>query len=223
MENKAMVTTHSQPGSVYYPEEDEAVTESIKHAIQYANLLNTLRLFFKDRHDVLVGGNNFVYYQEGDPTKCFSPDIFVALGVPDRPLAERGSFRVWEEGAPPTVIIELTSSSTRRVDTVQKLRQYAKLGVAEYYLFDPLNEFLKPPLQGHHLDASGHYQRLPGEELDSPALGLRLVVRDGWLRLLDPAAGALLPTLEEAEAARVAAEAEIARLRAELARLRGEM
>ena len=38
------------------------------------------------------------------------------------------------------------------MDTVQKLRQYAKLGVAEYYLFDPLGEFLKPPLQGYHLD-----------------------------------------------------------------------
>lgn len=216
-----MVTTHSQPDAIYYPEEDNAVTESIKHAIQYANLLNTLRLFFKDRSDIFVGGNNFVYYQEGDPTKCFSPDIFVARGVRDRPLAERASFRMWEEGVSPTLIIELTSSSTRRVDTVQKLRQYAKLGVAEYYLFDPLGEFLKPPLQGHHLDAPGHYTRLPGEELDSLVLGLRLVVRDGWLRLFNPATNALLPTQEEQDAALTAQEAEIARLRAELARLRG--
>ncbi len=66
---------------------------------------------------------------------------------------------------------------------------------------------------------------MTGNELPSPALGLRLVMRDGWLRLLDAATGAPLPTLEEAEAAReqehaarLAAEAEVARLRAELAR-----
>ncbi len=217
-----MVTTHSQPGAVYYPEEDDQVTETINHAVQYADLLNTLRLFFKDRPDVFVGGNNFVYYQEGDPTKCFSPDIFVAMGVRERPLAERGSFRIWEEGGPPALIIELTSNSTRRIDMVQKLRQYARLGVTEYYLFDPLGEFLKPPLQGHRLDAPGHYMRLPGEELDSLVLGLRLVVRDGWLRLFNPATSALLLTQEEQDAALTVQEAEIAQLRAELARLRGE-
>jgi Uma2 family endonuclease len=217
-----MVTTHSQPGAVYYPEEDDAVSESTKHYKQGLHLVGALDLFFAGRSDVFVGGNLFVYYQQGDPTKCFSPDVMVALGVRPRPVEERGSYRMWEEALPPTVIIELTSASTRRVDTVQKLRQYAKLGVAEYYLFDPLGEFLKPPLQGYHLDEPNHYQRLPSDELDSPALGLRLVVRDGWLRLFDPATGALLPTLEEAEAARVAAEGEIARLRAELARLRGD-
>jgi len=217
-----MVTTHSQPGPIYYPEEDDAVSESTKHYKQGLYLVSALDLFFAGRVDGFVGGNLFVYYQQGDPTRCFSPDVMVALGVRPRPVEERGSYRIWEEGVPPTIIIELTSASTRRVDTVQKLRQYAKIGVAEYYLFDPLNEFLKPPLQGHHLDASGHYQRLPGAELDSPALGLRFVVRDGWLRLLNPSTNTLLPTLEEAEAARLEAEAEITRLRAELARLRGE-
>ena len=53
-------------------------------------------------------------------------------------------------------------------------------------------------------------------------------MREGKLRLLHPATGVPLPTLEEAEAARqqehaarAAAEAENTRLRAELARLRG--
>src|SRR6476469_1981617 len=207
-----MITTQPQPGSIYYPEEDDQVTESAKHSVQYANLLSALRMFFQPRTDVFVGGNNFVYYQDGDPKKCFSPDIFVVFGVRPRPIEERGSFRIWEEGAAPTVIIGLTSASTRRVDTVQKPRQYETLGVREYYLFDPLSEFLKPPLQGNFLDETGHYQRVPGLEVDSPALGLRLVLRDGWLRLLDPRTGALLPTLEEAEAERQMAEAEVARL-----------
>jgi hypothetical protein len=65
------------------------------------------------------------------------------------------------------------------------------------------------------LNAQGRYDRLPGEELDSAELGLRLVVREGWLRLLNPATNTLLATNTEKDD-------EIARLRIELARLRGE-
>jgi Uma2 family endonuclease len=207
------------------------VSESTKHYMQGVYLFDSLHAFFADRSDVFVGGNLFVYYHEGQPKECFSPDVMVALGVRPRPVEERGSYRLWEEGVPPTVIIELTSLSTRRDDTVRKVSLYAALGVREYYLFDPLGEFLTPRLQGYHLNGQGQCDRLPGEELDSAALGLRLLVRDGWLRLYNPAAGRLLATLEEAEAAqiaseagreqeraaRLAAEAEVARLRAELA------
>ena len=76
----------------------------------------------------------------------------------------------------------------------------------------------------------------PGEELDSEVLGLRLVVREDWLRLLNPATGrpccprrrSKPPALAEQTAvlaqqaaALSAAEAENERLRAEIARLRG--
>jgi Uma2 family endonuclease len=164
---------------------------------------------------VFVGGNLFVYYRQGEPGKCVSPDVLVAKGVRSRPIEERGSYKVWEEGVMPQVVIELTSESTRQVDTIRKPRQYAALGVHEYFLFDPLGEFLAPRLQGYRLNEQGRYERLPGEELDSSELGLRLVVREGWLRLLNPTTNTLLATNTEKDD-------EIARLRIELARLRGE-
>jgi Uma2 family endonuclease len=227
-----MALSQRPAGKIVYPEQDGKVSESTKHYMQGAYLFDSLHAFFADRSDVFVGGNLFVYYHEGEPKECFSPGVLVALGVRPRPVEERGSYRLWEEGVPPTVIIELTSLSTRRDDTVRKVRLYASLGVREYYLFDPLGEFLTPRLQGYHLNGQGQYDRLPGEELDSVALGLRLLVHDGWLRLYNPAAGRLLATLEEAEAAqiaaeagreqertaRLAAEAEVAHLRAELVR-----
>ncbi len=227
-----MVRIHHSSDTIVYPEEDDQVSESPKHYAQGMLLFSMLRAFFAARADVFVGGNFFVYYQEGDPKRCFSPDIMVVLGVRPRPIEERGSYKLWEEGVLPTVIIELTSERTRSLDTGYKRDLYAALGVREYYLFDPLGEFLRPHLQGYHLAAPGRYEGVPGTELDSPALGLRLVVRDTWLRMYNPATGQLLPTLEEAEAvrdyersaheqervARLAAEAEIARLRAELAR-----
>jgi Uma2 family endonuclease len=210
-----MVTTHRQPGEIYYPEEDGKVSESAKHLEQMLQLIAALQSWFAQRADVFVGGNLFVYYRQGEPGKCFSPDVLVAKGVRSRPIEERGSYRVWEEGVVPQVLIELTSESTRQVDTIRKPRQYAALGVHEYFLFDPLGEFLAPRLQGYRLNEQGRYERLPGEELDSSELGLRLVVREGWLRLLNPTTNTLLATNTEKDD-------EIARLRTELARLRGE-
>ncbi len=202
-----MVSTQRRPGEIIYPEEDGKVSESDKHYKQAMRLIGELEAFFAADPTVFVGGNLFVYYREGDPKQCFSPDVMVVRGVRPRTSAERGSFRVWEEGALPAVIIELTSGATRRDDTVRKPDLYAALGVPEYYLFDPLGEFLRPRLQGYHLTSVGRYERLPGDEFDSPALGLHLVVRDNWLRLLDPTTGALLPTMEEWQAAFAAGEA----------------
>ena len=229
-----MVTTHRQPGEIYYPEEDGKVSESAKHLEQMLQLITALKGWFISRSDVFVGGNLFVYYRQGDIRQCFSPDVLVAKGVQPRPIEQRGSYRVWEEGVMPQVLIELTSESTRKEDTIRKPHQYAALGVREYFLFDPLGEFLTPRLQGYRLNTDGRYDRLPGEELDSVELGLRLVVRDEWLRLLDPATGELLPdwdeqraALREAEAARVQAEtartqAEAIRAEAEAARVQAE-
>ncbi len=233
-----MVSTQRSAAAVVYPEEDGKVSESDKHYKQAMRLISELETFFADDPSVFVGGNLFAYYREGDPKQCFSPDVMVVRGVRPRPSAERGSYRVWEEGALPPVIIELTSGSTRREDTMRKPDLYVTLGVPEYYLFDPLGEFLRPRLQGYHLNSAGRYERLAGDEFDSPALGLRLVVHDDWLRLWNPATGTLLPTPQEqqevlaaeradhamtqaalaaSEAARLADKAEIARLRAELA------
>ena len=116
-------------------------------------------------------------------------------------------------------------------DLGTKRALYAMLGVREYFLYDPLGEYLQPPLQGYRLQ-EGEYQRLPPEgegRLTSQALGMELRVEEGRLRLVNPATGERLLTPSEAlMARRVAdarasqAEAELERLRAELARLRGE-
>ena len=111
------------------------------------------------------------------------------------------------------------------------------LGVREYFLYDPLGEYLRPPLQGYRLH-EGEYQRLfpAGEEgLTSQVLGLELRVEAGRLRVVAPTTGERLLTPAELQAARRAeatarraaevraaeAEAELERLRAELVCLRG--
>ena len=143
---------------------------------------------------------------------------------------ERRTYRLWEEGEPP----EESSKSPRAGHgwkTWAPSARYTPCWGTEYFLYDPLGESLRPPLQGYRLQ-DGEYQRLPpGVEgsIVSQALGLELRVEDGRLRVFNPTTGERLLTPAEALLARRVAdarvsraEAEVERLRTELARLRGE-
>jgi hypothetical protein len=124
------------------------------------------------------------------------------------------------------VVIELTSKSTRDEDLDEKMSIYQdSMPVREYFLFDPKDEYLDPPSQGHRL-RDGKYA--PIEMVDGrlarEILGLQLE-RDGeWLRFYNPATGLWLPTPEEREAALEARldRADAARKRAETERKRAE-
>ncbi len=201
-----------------YPERDGGpVAETDVHIEQLLDLRQMLDWYFRDNPQVYVSGNLPIYYVEGEPNERIAPDVFVVFGVPK---GQRRVYKVWEEGKGPDVVFEITSRSTRREDLGEKKVIYADLGVREYFLFDPLNEYLTPPLQGFRLTPEG-YMPMSGEPLVSEVLGLILKVEEGQLRLYDPHTGQRVLTYREAQAAAAAAEAEIARLRAELERLRG--
>ncbi len=220
----------------YIASDGEPMAETGIHVTLIAYFLTMLRTFFRHRDDVYVGGNMFMYYQEDEPTKKVAPDLFIVFGVPNH---ERRIWKVWEEGKSPNVIFEFTSRGTWDEDLGTKKGLYAWMGVEEYFLFDPVEEYLTPRLQGFRL-ADGSYAPIqPGEEsgaLLSHQLGLALRVIEGQLqlfrrdndeRLLPPVE--LASALSDAQqrlraeiATRQAAEAENEQLRAELARLKKE-
>jgi hypothetical protein len=122
--------------------------------------------------------------------------VFVTKGVEKR---ERENYLVWEEGQPPHVVIELTSSSTKSEDTKKKLKLYQDtLKVREYFLFDPNGDYLKPRLQGHRL-RKGVYQPIAevAGRLPSQVLGLHLERDGNTLRLWNPDTNAWLLTPQE--------------------------
>jgi flagellar biosynthesis GTPase FlhF len=136
---------------------------------------------------------------------------------------------VWEEKAVPTVVFEVTSAKTRREDAVEKPRAYAQVGIVEYFIFDPLDEYLRPRLQGFRLGPHGYEPLLPDDDgrLSSQELGLLLVPEAAVLRLIDARTGVALPTLDELESQaaktsramkRVTREAERAKQDAETAK-----
>ena len=224
-----LATTDVPRLQIEYPESDgKPMAETPTHRKAMTDTIEMLTDFFRDAPNVYVSGNMMMYYEEGDPTASVSPDVFVVKGVPK---GERRTYRVWVEKRPPLVVFEFSSRSTRLEDSGNKKALYAMLGVSEYFLCDPLSEYLEPPMQGFTLER-GDYRRQP-EDSDgsviSRELGLRLKMEGSQLRLVVIATGERLLTPAEAQEkaraeakARHAAEAEIERLKAELARLRGK-
>jgi Uma2 family endonuclease len=206
---------------VYYPETDEEpMGETDFHAIAMILLREGLVDFFAPQPRVYVASNMFLYYVEGDATRNKSPDVMVVKGVGKH---FREVFKTWEEGAVPSVAFEIVSKRTRREDVGPKRREYARIGVNEYFLFDPQGRYLEPVLQGYRLTGR-RYMPLPAAadgSLTSEELGLRLVPEGYLLRLTDARTGERVLTREEkAERERVRADAlaaEVERLRAEKA------
>lgn len=205
--------------AVIYPESDgRPMSDTQLGAAEMVRITETLQDAFAGRADVYVWMNMFVYYEVGRPAAVFSPDVFVVLGVPKEPM--RRIWKVWEEGAPPTVIFEVTSASTYRDDAIHKMQLYARLGVQEYIMYDPHAEFLREPLQGYRLEGWA-YRPMPTDAdgaLPSDALGMRLLLVDGRLRFFDRETGRELLSPAEQLPAEAAARREAeARAEAEAA------
>ena len=187
---------------VEYPSSDgRPVAETPLHFERLSDARHALTQRFKSRLDVYVGPNMLVYDRQGDPTRSLSPDLFVAFGVEER---ERDVYKLWEDPSP-TFVLELTSKSTRGEDECKKAR-YSRWGVAEYFLYDPRAEYVKPPLQGFEL-TGGVYRAMATDVLPngkagfaSGTLGLGLWLDGLVLRFYDPETGQNLLTPMEVEA-----------------------
>lgn len=207
---------------IEYPESDgQPMAETDTHRDEMIDAILSLKEHYRNDPQVYVAGNLLIYYEEGNPEKSVAPDVFVVFGVSKH---RQRTYKLWEEGKAPDVVIEITSAKTRRQDREDKRLLYESLGVPEFFLFDPLNEYLKPPLQGFRLTGE-YFTPLKPEPLErgswrlrSEILNLELRAEGSRLRLFDPEIGRYL--LSPAEARREA-EAEIERLKAELRRLQG--
>ena len=191
-----------------------------------------LKIRYQDRPDVYVSGDLLIYYEEGNPRKSVAPDVFIVFGAASH---ARNVYKLWEEPKVPDFVLEVASENTWREDLGRKRTLYAELGVREYWLFDPKDEYFDPPLQGLVL-REGDYRPLPAlmengtRTIRSEVLGLDLRAGSGELRFRDSATGQYLKShaeatkalaeekagRDEATAALRTAEARIAELEARL-------
>jgi len=181
-----------------YPEEDgQPLGESGFHADANFFLLLAAKERYPETGDVFFASNMFLYYEEGNPKANVAPDFMVIKGISGK---QRKTFKVWEEdGALPCLIVEVTSRSTGRVDLVEKSKLYARLGVAEYYLFDPIGEIFAARFRGFRL-VDGVYELMTPDAdggLTSVELGIRLRLERNVLRVYDAETGRLYLSPEE--------------------------
>jgi Uma2 family endonuclease len=231
-----MAPMHAIPlrhDDVFYPESDgQPMGETEIHRDEIVYLIEAFKKRFQKADDVYVGGDLFLYYRPGDPKQVVCPDVMVVQGVPKLPM--RRTFKLWEEGEAPCLVIEVTSESTQGKDFAGKKDLYERLGIEEYFLYDPLAERI-PQIQAFRLADDGRYQPVapePDGSLVSDTTGVTLRMEGDRIRMLETATGRpfrriaeLDADLERAEkaaaqekAARHALEAEIAHLRGELER-----
>ena len=202
--------------------EDGPVPQNLCRLGEIADSFVCLRRHWRGCPDVLVGADQFLYW---DPTYHAkknpensppAPDLYVAFGVAKR---RRKSYVAWEEGKPPDFALEVVSPSSRARDVKEKPELYARIGVPEFFLYDPGDEDeqalpgVDPALAGFELRGGrgGKYQPLPKEMLPGGLVGIRSKVLglcvcveradpeqlDGSLRWYDPVAGAFLETHDE--------------------------
>ena len=165
------------------------MSPTIPHSMQLLTFWQLVRYFTSDEY-VLVGADNFIYYREGDPTKCVAPDVYVILGV--EKAVSRRSFYTWAEGAVPAAVFEFLSDSTADYDRNEKVRLYLMdMGVSECFIHQPhLSE--PPEFHGWRCSPSGGIVEIAPDEqgaLFSEPLNLRFqweIDRPQNVRLLRP-------------------------------------
>ena len=211
-----------------YPSETPG-KDDMHQPLYIAEILVILKNYFAQYENILVSGDTFIYYEQGNPRARFRPDSYVVFGVDVDEVYVDDTYVMWRCGKAPDFAMEIGSKSTYRNDLGGKRELYARLGIGEYWRYDWTGgEYYGEPLVGEYLDTeSGEYQRFdmttdPDGTVRgySPTLGLELRWESGLIRFWNPETQAYLSTLGESEDARI--EAETARQEAEVALDRSE-
>lgn len=181
-----------------YPESDgKPMGETDLHRDWMIRILEIFRYRYRGER-VYTASDLLLYYEEGQPTKFVVPDNFVVL---DCEPGRRRIFKTWNEGKVPDVIFEVTSRGTSSVDIIDKPVLYERIGVKEYFLYDPTSSYLTPALQGYRL-TNGVYVEIPKRSgrLTCETLGIDLRLQGDNLVMIDSASGETLLPAAEAEA-----------------------
>ena len=155
-----------------------------------------------------------------DPAKEWDkllPDLLIARDV----LAQQwnvNEYLPWEVGKAPEVLGEFLSPSSEGADQKDKPERYGKLGVQEYFLFDPDGTYRVPRIQGWLLRRDGSREALArgaDGSVASRLLPVRFVLVEDHIGVMDSRTGQVALRYEAAQ--ELLREESAARWRAEQA------
>ena len=202
------------------PERNPDEVTSIRYVHAIGNSLHLARHFGAPETTIVSAELYLVAHRGYRPRRV--PDLLIAFNVDPDFYYEQNGYVIADQGKPPDFILEVASPSTATVDTIDKRREYAELGVREYWRFDHTGESHGTRLAGDRL-VDGRYEPIEITELapqvlqgESAALSLYLRWDHGELGWIDPTTGRHIPTFDDEREARLAAEARVRELEAEL-------
>ncbi len=196
IEQRALPVPVAEP--LTYPDSDgHFLPDNPLQANAVVELRISLREHFRKVPNVVVEGGMFLYYAEGEADerlvlgkrvgKYVAPDLIVVL---DHDLGGRGTHKVWEEGKPPDFALEVISPSSEVRNRVAKKELYERIGIGEYFVFQPGPERAGPRLVGYALEGSAYRDLGPDPELGpeagsvrSEALGVSFRPEGSFLRV----------------------------------------
>ena len=226
----------------YPPEREPDEVTAFDHIYERGNNHHLFMHFGKPDTTLVVADKWIVARPEFNKARARRPDLLIAFDVSPEDYRASNGYIVSEQGKPPDFIMEVASASTAEVDTGDKRRDYAALGIPEYWRFDETGQHHKTRLAGDRLEGDA-YQPMPIDEVApgvlqgySPVLNLIIRWDHGRLVWIDPATEAPILTYEDqlaraeteresrlrAEARARESEARARELEEELLRLRGE-
>jgi len=200
-----------------YPTEEDLMGETSVHASLVRYLMEVLTWLFWGQQCAIYDNLNF--YQTSNPEEHpLAPDIAVIKGVD---YIDVTSWKVGRTGPPPQVVFEIASKETWVKDQKDKPGRYARMGVQEYFAYDPheplLDREASSRLTGWRLDTvQRRMQEMPlrpDGSLWSMQLDSLLVPGGKYLYLYDRQ-GHLRLTQAQAEAQRAEQEAKRADVQA---------
>jgi hypothetical protein len=199
-----------------WEEQDEPLA-SDPHSDEQTYCFTALRyLLNPDGHYVSM--DRWLRMDPHKPSDKLLPDFLIARDL----LAQQwgvDEYLPWVVGKAPEVLGEFLSPSSEKVDQKDKPERYGKLGVQEYFLFDPDGKYHVPRIQGWTLHPDGSRAALPRAvdgSIASRLVPVRFGLVDDHVGVIDTRTGELALRYEDVQ--RLLREEAAARWRAEQAR-----
>lgn len=210
-----VITIPLTPDEALHPEEGYVMPVHTEHERVVNDLRDMLHAHYADQAEITVFCD-LVFKWDHAEIRSFAPDIAVVPHVRN-PTADRGEFRVAEEGTRPLLVIEVVSPTSRTGDRVTKVRDYPQVGVQEYIYIDhwQRRRQIVWEIAGFRLSGDRYLPIVPDEDgaVYCETLNLRIGVEEGRVWIEDGNTGSELLThrqtqqaLQAEAAARQAAE-----------------
>ncbi len=183
------------PAVFAFPDPPESEREDLTgfDHLTFTGSVRDLFLHFGEPANAIFLGDKYLAEKlRVHPAELRRPDLLIAFNANPELYRRSNAYVISEQGKPPDFILEVGSPSTRAEDAGQKREDYARLGVVEYWRFDPEDSDNVVKLADDRL-VRGRYEPVPITGLDaghlegrSIALNLCLRWEQGQLRWYDP-------------------------------------